>query len=463
MRREWLKRVGTVLKGADFEERLVSHTRDGIRVEPLYGATAGPRIDPARGGPWTVFQRIDHPDPARANAQALDDLAGGADGLTVVFDGAASARGFGIPHAALAARFESGAFHAIAIRLEGGPNGRSAAEAMARLARAMPVNPELLDISFGMDPIGVLATRGFLDEPWEERAKLIGATVKDLAQDFRGPFAMADGRVWHEMGASAALELGLVLATAIAYLRSFETVTAQEALARAVSVTLAADQDMFLTLAKFRAMRLLWERLLPGAALDLHGETSWPMMAALDPHVNILRACAGVFGAGLGGASSICVLPFSLPQGLPNHFARRVARNAQIVLQEEANLWRVDDPASGAGYVEHLTAEICEKAWGIYRDVEAIGGIAKAIESGWVRGQIKEPPRGPVIGVSAYRLEKEFEAAIERPSPLWGRWRAARRRVGSAGGTTPPPRLRRHLPHKGGGKWYLAHPRIHLR
>jgi methylmalonyl-CoA mutase len=249
------------------------------------------------------------------------------------------------------------------------------------LVAKQPIDPERLDISFGLDDAGL---------------------VKELAsQGFRGPFAEADGRVWHEKGATEAQELGAVLAMAAGFLRKTE--------AKHIGVTLAADQDMFLSLAKFRAMRLLWNRVLEASGiawspLRLHGETSWPMMATLDPHTNILRACAAVFGAGLGGACSISVLPFSITQGLPNSFARRVARNVQAVLLEESNLWRVADPASGSGYVETLTEELCEKAWSVFQLAE--------------RGQWPVPDAGnqrsrPIVGTNAYGLAKEYAAQVE--------------------------------------------------
>ena len=120
--------------------------------------------------------------------------------------------------------------------------------------------------------------------------------------------------------------------------------------------------DRHSSIAKFRAMRLMWRRVLdaaglPDAPLKLHAETSWRMMAVKDPHTNILRATAAVFGAGLGGADSITVLPFSLAQGLPNAFARRVARNVQNVLAEESNLWRVADPARAGAQARHGLAD----------------------------------------------------------------------------------------------------------
>ena len=114
------------------------------------------------------------------------------------------------------------------------------------------------------------------------------------------------------------------------------------------------------------------------------------MLTAKDPHTNILRATAAVFGAALGGADSICVLPFSDAQGLPNAFARRVARNSQTILMDESHLWRVADPAAGAGYVESLTMALCERAWAEFQAIERAGGIVEALRGGTVQARLAE-------------------------------------------------------------------------
>lgn len=382
-REDWLKRVSAVLKGGDFAEKLMWVSGDGHRYKPLYGQAEGPRAGRQVAEPWTIFQRVDHPDPAEANAQALDDLNNGANGLALVCAGAATARGFGLDASKLGRVLKDVALHAIALRVEG--NG---AEALAEVIARQPLDPERLSVSFGA-PTAAVAKRL-------------------AAQGFTGPLMEADGLIWHEQGVTSGEELGAVLGDAVGRLRSLDGF-GDTALSRAVGVTLAADQDMFETLAKFRAMRLLWARVLeacglPQAELALHAETSWRMQAAKDPHTNILRATAAVFGAGLGGASSICVLPFSLAQGLPNGFARRVARNGQNVLIEESNLWRVADPASGAGYVERLTQDLCEAAWAVFQKTE---------RGEWPRPQPDSARSLPVIGTSAFRLAKEHAAEIE--------------------------------------------------
>jgi len=382
-RADWMKRVEAVLKGAAYEEKLVRTTADGIRLEPLYGQQKGPRAARPLQAPWTIFQRADHPDAARANEQALDDLQNGATGLVLVTKDSATARGYGLDASRLARVLQGVHLHAIALKVEGG-----ASMALAELISRQPIDPERLHISFA------------LTSP---------ADAAELARlGYAGPYMEADGRAWREQGATDAQELGATLATAVATLRALDRLNDVH-LSRAVGVTLSATQDMFATLAKFRAMRLMWRRVLdvsglPDAPLRLHAETSWRMMAVKDPHTNILRATAAVFGAALGGADSISVLPFPLAQGLPNAFARRVARNVQNVLSAESNLWRVADPASGAGYIETYTEALCEKAWKVFQDAEA---------GDWPVPDPAPESVLPVIGTTAYPLKQEYAPETE--------------------------------------------------
>ena len=178
---------------------------------------------------------------------------------------------------------------------------------------------------------------------------------------FHGPFAVADGRVIHNAGGSEAQELAFALASAVAYLRALEGFGMPlEAARDAIYFRLAADADQFLTMAKFRAARKLWARIEAACGLvpkpvQLTAETAWRMMTKRDPYVNLLRTTIAVAAAGLGGADAITVLPHTAPLGLPDAFARRLARNCQLVLLEESNLARVADPAAGSGAIEALT------------------------------------------------------------------------------------------------------------
>src|SRR5262249_32837404 len=163
---------------------------------------------------------------------------------------------------------------------------------------------------------------------------------------------------------SEAQELAFSLAVALAYLRALEAETPLADAARMIFFRLVADADQFLTVAKFRALRKLWARvqeacgLAPRPAL-VAAEAAWRTMTQRDPWVNMLRATMAVFAAGLGGADSITVLPFTAALGLPDRFARRMARNTQLILLEESNLAKVSDPAAGSGVIEDLTAKLC--------------------------------------------------------------------------------------------------------
>src|SRR6201999_4483464 len=147
--------------------------------------------------------------------------------------------------------------------------------------------------------------------------------------------------------------------------------------------------------AKFRAMRLLWARVeqacgLVPKPLFIAADTSWRMLTQRDPYVNMLRATMATFSAGLAGANSITVLPHTLALGLPDPFARRVARNTQLVLLEESNLAKVSDPAAGSGGIEALTQELCESAWSLFQDIEKAGGVFAALEQNLIQRKVAE-------------------------------------------------------------------------
>ena len=163
--------------------------------------------------------------------------------------------------------------------------------------------------------------------------------VGELAGDgFRGPFAVADGRVIHNAGGSEAQELAFALASAVAYLRALEASGMTLDAARdAIYFRLSADADQFLTMAKFRALRKLWARVEEACGLApkpvmVTAETAWRMMTRRDPYVNMLRTAIAVAAAGLGGADASPMLPHTAPLGLPDAFARRAARNTQLLL-----------------------------------------------------------------------------------------------------------------------------------
>jgi methylmalonyl-CoA mutase len=257
------------------------------------------------------------------------------------------------------------------------------------------IAPETTNIRFGHDPIGAFAQQGVSDLAWRDLAPRFAAHVAGLAAaGFKGPFAVADGRVIHNAGGSEAQELAFALATAVAYLRALDASgTSLEQARGMISFRLSADADQFLTVAKFRALRQLWAHVEEACGLALappfvSAETAWRMTTQRDPYVNMLRATIAVLAAGLGGADAISVLPYTAAIGLPDRFARRIARNTQLVLIEESNLARVADPAAGSGAIEALTRQLCRAAWAQFQDIEAEGGAASALERGLIQRNV---------------------------------------------------------------------------
>ena len=412
---EWRKLVEAALKGASFDKRLVSQTYDGLRIEPLYPRAAGakPVAGRAPGAAWALMQRIDHPDPAAANAQALQDLENGATGLTLVFAGSLNANGYGLDASpeTLARMLDGVELDAgITIDFNLSPATRSAVQNFAALVKARKLTPASVDMRASINPIGGFAATGATPKPWSELSKTFATNIRNLAeQGFRGPFAVADGRIIHNAGGSEAQELTFALAAAVDCLRALEAGGVPLDTGRAmIYFRLAADADEFLTIAKFRAVRKLWARVEAACGLNpkpayVAAETAWRMMTKRDPYVNLLRTTIAVTAAGVGGADSIGVLPHTAALGLPDAFARRVARNTQLILLEESNLAKVADPAAGSGAIEDLTGQLCATAWTQFQEIEKVGGAWAALERGLVQKN-----------VAAVRVERQKAAARRR-------------------------------------------------
>lgn len=485
----WRSAVAKVLNGAS-SDTLMAQSRDGLPIGPLY-----PKAELQAPSPWRdmaqpvcTMQRIEHPDPVKANRQARTDVEGGATGLVFSFAGAFPARGFGIEAATAdgyAMLFEGLPFDRLAIQFEIGPAvaevaHKNIAEAIERRGFALSA----LDLDVGLDLLGDLARFGGVSAtgtkdvgPSAPSPRVRGegpqsgdkgrwgkdplirpsatfspqAGRSDRPQSFasikgeplpvaarvgalhsRGlaaPLRRADGRPYHEAGASEAQELAAVLATGIAGLRACEDV-GLEAARDAISFTLVADADQFLTIAKFRALRQLWARVEQACDLEpkpirIHAETAWRMLTRRDPHTNILRNTIAAASAILGGADSLTVLPHTSVLGLPDAFARRIARNTSHVLLEEANLGRVADPAAGAGGLEALTEALCREAWTLFQDLEREGGLAETLQSGTWQSRIgavraaRESAfasgEATIVGVTRFALSPENRPSDPMP------------------------------------------------
>lgn len=422
---QWKALVDKALKGADFDKRLVTRTADGIAIKPLYarkdalvsaqgdmpGSAPYTRgTQPVRFGfGWDIRTLHIEQDPAAANAAILEDLAGGVNSIALHIGGP----GLPATKEALARALDGVLLDVCPIVLGPGESAFDAATALNAIWAERGIDNVMRQGSYGCDPLGTLARQGYLNEAIDT-AMARAVALAQTALPFPHVTALtADAVAYHVAGASEAQELGIMLATLVAYLKACERggLTPARALPK-ISVALAADADQFSTIAKLRAARkLVWRVADACGAGDAASRvqfacpTSYRMMAKRDPWTNILRTTIACAGAALGGADAICVLPFTFALGKPDAFARRVARNIQIVCQEESHLGRVTDPAGGSWYVEQLTDELAKKGWEIFQDIEARGGMLPGLTTGYVQEMIEQTAQARAKQIATGRVE----------------------------------------------------------
>jgi methylmalonyl-CoA mutase len=391
--------------GDEPERRLDSPTYEGFPVRPLY-TSLDELPEPALPGQWPFVRggdaqrdvksgwRVAEVFPANgssaadANGAVLVALTEGVSALVLRVGGAAAALD----------RLLDGVFlDLVPVVLDAGADYVAASDAvLAQLTDLDDDQRSRLSVDLGADPL----TAPLSGQPAPTVADVVAVAAKLSGYDGGVRAITVDGPAFHNVGASASWELAASIAAAVGYLRTLGDggIAPRDAL-RQISFRFAADDDQFMTIAKLRAARQLWARVAevvgePDAgAARLHAVTSLPMMAQRDPWVNMLRTTVAAFSAGAGGADTVLVHPFdvAIAGGFPGtaaSFARRIARNTQLLLLEESHIGRVLDPAGGSWFVEDLTNGVAEQAWKHFQDIESRGGFEAARD--YVAAQIKE-------------------------------------------------------------------------
>ncbi|RSM74599.1 methylmalonyl-CoA mutase [Kibdelosporangium aridum] len=433
--------AGSSNRTADFDgdaaEKIATKTYDDILVQPLYTRTdaapaAGmPGLPPfVRGSRpegvvatgWDVRQRHAFTDPASARKAVLTDLEHGVTSLWLVVGDA------GLPIAALPDVLDEVYLDLAPVVLDAGADFLAAADALLEVHSDKAIPASEVRGNLGADPLGLRARTGSAQD--FDGAIQLAVRVSGDFPELRT--LVADALPYHQAGGSDAQELGLSIATGVAYLRALTDagLTVEQA-ANQLEFRYSATADQFSTIAKFRAARRLWARVLevsgaPSVPQRQHAVTSPVMMTRRDPWVNMLRTTLACFGAGVGGADAVTVLPFDAAIGLPDDFARRIARNTHAVLLEESKVAGVIDPAGGSYYVERLTDDLANAGWAFFQAIEAAGGLVAALDSGLVEQRLAETwakrsrnlarRKDPLTGVSEFPDLAE-KLPVREPAP----------------------------------------------
>ncbi|HJQ43860.1 MAG TPA: methylmalonyl-CoA mutase family protein [Jatrophihabitantaceae bacterium] len=447
-RDEWRTLVAGVLAksrpdaGADPEAALISTTYEGIEIKPLYtrsdahsvsldgvpGHSPFVRASTPEGSVrtgWDVRQRHADPDPGRTNAAVQADLNNGATSLWLVLGDA------GLAVSDLAAALDGVYLDLAPVALDAGAHTREAADAFLALVGDIP--PAEVRGTLGADPIGWRARTGA-----DADLAMVGELAQRASTYSNLHVATIDASIYHDAGANDADEIATATSVGVAYLRALTDAgfSIDDALSR-LEFRFAVNADQFLSIAKLRAARRVWDRVaeLSGASSDRRGQwqhatTSAAMMTRRDPWVNMLRTTVACFAAAVGGADAVTVLPFDAAIGLSDAFARRIARNTQSVLHDESSLARVIDAAGGSWYIESLTDQLAEKAWESFTAVERADGALAALDDGRLAAMFARSRsarmddiahrRAPLTGVSEFAFVDEQpvirDAAPAEPS-----------------------------------------------
>jgi methylmalonyl-CoA mutase len=428
---QWRALAEADLEGSAWEQKLVTHSYEGIDIQPLYTRRDWPSEMDPEGFPgqppfvrgayppgaaqrgWDLRQEHTHPDLTITQEAILEDIRGGVTSLLLRLDAAArdgldpddpgaaewaGRDGLMIYHTEdLGAILHGVPLDTIGITLEAGAAFLPAAAALVALWRRRAVAPLQVRGAFNADPLAVLARDGQLPVPTESALAMMAELAAWTAQHFPHVTAVRVGTAaYHHAGATAVQDLAFAMASAVEYLRAMTRVGLDvDAAARQILFSISVGTHHFLAIAKLRAARRLWGQVVEAcggsadaAAIRLHSRVSKRVLTHRDPHVNLLRNTVACFAAGIGGAEAITSVPFDSVAALPDSFSRRIARNTLLVLQGEAHLQAVIDPPGGSWYHGWLTEQLAQKAWGIFQEIERTGGMLRAIQSGWVANQI---------------------------------------------------------------------------
>lgn len=419
---EWRAAAEESLKGAPFEKKLLTKTHEGLTLQPIYNASdlealglpeswpglpdyvRGRKAAGAKVNPWWMAQELSIPLPSEWNAVALADLSRGQNALGMVLD-STTRRGLdpdevgpvdGAPSGLRLATDEDLATALcgvdptpITLVCSAGASALPFLGLLVAASEKLGVAPSAWQGAITADPVTEFARDGKLGRSLNQCWKEMAATIR-WADKVGSPLRLVgiQAALWADGGAHAIQELAYGIATGVESLRHLvaEGLSVDESASR-FFFTFSLGSEIFPQIAKLRAARLLWNRVVTAAggtesAMFIHGRGSVFNKSRLDAHTNMLRATAEGFVGAVGGADSFHVAAFDETIREPDTFSRRVSRNVHIILGEECNFADLADPAGGSYYVEVLTHQLAEAAWKEFQEIESRGGMATLVRQG---------------------------------------------------------------------------------
>ncbi|CAN5233784.1 methylmalonyl-CoA mutase subunit beta [soil metagenome] len=424
---QWRESATKALKDRPLES-LLHLDADHLAIRPLYAAATGaqplftPRPTDAEGRAWDTRTQVEGDDPEVVNAAVLTDLEGGA--ASVILSGSVLS-----DSEPLAKALTNVSLELAAVGLDAGLDGPDAANALAVVAKGSP----RAKLMFHMDPISAFAAAGGSPRAISEHLSIAANTAERHAGAYpEATHFLASGRVVHEAGGSAGQELGFAAACAVAYLKSMTDIgMSPEVALKGTVVGVSVDAEYFDGLAKVRALRIIWASIAKAFGLEvaanIEARSSRRMLAARDPWPNLLRLTAAGFAGAVGGADAIVLDAFTRASGRPDASARRQARNTQLVLMEEANLGRVDDPAAGSWFLDSRTHDLATAGWAEFQRIEREGGVLASLKGGAIQMRVAAARASlqaafdngakQIIGVTKF-VDKDVRSAPVEASPV---------------------------------------------
>jgi methylmalonyl-CoA mutase len=419
---EWEAKIMEDLKGADYNKKLIWKTNEGFDIKPYYreedlaklgyldaqpGHYPFVRGNETKTNHWEIRQEMDSSDPKEANFQALNAMKRGATGISFGASGIKT-----LKH--IETLLKGICFGDCTVHFRSASSYPDLANLFAEYIRKHHLNKVVIKGSFDFDPLSYLLLEGDFWKSEEsdiaQVAEMMGLGIK-LLPGFK--MITVNGQLFHNSGSTLVQELAFSLASGNEYLANATSngYTIDEVASR-MTFSMAAGSNYFMEIAKLRAARLLWARIVeqykPGdessMLMNIHSGTSNFNKTLYDPYVNVLRTTTEAMSAVLGGTHSLSITPFDAFYKEPDEISTRISRNQQIILKEETYLENVIDPAAGSYYIENLTDAIARSAWELFKKVEEMGGMLTAIKAGYIQDEINKQAEQRKLDVANRRM-----------------------------------------------------------